>query len=105
MASNPIGVLMTIGIYVATYGLVAADLGATKPDTMGLDKPPEIKEVEDNWWDVLASIINSVWGVVTMLVGALTFNVPGAPLWIRLPIAVTIVGSLTWSIATLVRGN
>ena len=61
---------------------------------------------------VLANIGNLIFNVFAFIVGAgkfvfqlLTFNIPGAPGYIRIPISGMFVGVSVWSIATLSRGN
>ena len=50
------------------------------------------------------NILSAIWNVVTTFVDLLTFNIPGAPLYVRFPVGITITGSLAWSIASLIRG-
>lgn len=55
--------------------------------------------------DALLAIVQAVWGAVLFFFNLVTFNVPGAPWWIRLPVGGLLGGGLVWSVATLVRGG
>lgn len=55
--------------------------------------------------NTLAAIIGTIWGFVKTFFNFLTFNVTGAPTWIRFIVGMTISGSLAWSIAALLRGG
>lgn len=55
--------------------------------------------------DALAAIIGTIWGFVKTFFNFLTFNVPGAPTWVRFIVGMTINGSLAWSLVALLRGT
>lgn len=55
--------------------------------------------------NMIAAIIGVIWSFVKTFFNFLTFNVPGAPGWIRFIVAMTINGSLAWSIVALIRGG
>lgn len=55
--------------------------------------------------NMLTAIVGTIWGFVKTFFNFLTFNVPGAPGWIRFIVAMTINGSLAWSIVALIRGG
>lgn len=55
--------------------------------------------------EALLSIVKVIWGTVVFLFNLITFNVPGAPWWVRLPAAGVLGGGLIWSIAILIRGG
>lgn len=55
--------------------------------------------------DILGAIISAIWGVVTFVFNLVTFNVPGAPWFIRVPVATYFGGTIVWTIASLVRGG
>lgn len=50
------------------------------------------------------SIVKAVWGTIVLLINLLSFNVPGAPWYIRLIIGSAVGGGMAWSIARLIRG-
>jgi hypothetical protein len=107
MGVNPIPLLVILGLYLAFYGLMAPDTnacGTTSGANCGLADAPAVNQ-PDGIIDIVLGVINAVWGVVTFLYNAISFNIPGAPAWARVPIAVGFIGTLTWAIAGLVRGN
>lgn len=55
--------------------------------------------------DALLAVVQTVWGVVVFFFNLITFNVPGAPGWVRVPVSAMLGGGLVWSIAVLVRGG
>lgn len=101
MAPSPVPILATIGIYVVLFALITG----TEADAMGLDEDAGIDTGGFGGLDILGDIINAIIGVVVLIFNALTFNVEGAPFWISIPVAIIIIGSLSWSAATLIRGN
>lgn len=101
MASSPVPVLAIIGIYLVFYALVQ---GADSVDS-GLDDDPGVSTSGFGGVDILGDIIEAIISVVVLIFNGLTFNVDGAPFWVRFPVAVIIIGSLAWSAATLIRGN
>ena len=113
MGSSPVAILVVIGIYVAIYGVIqgtSTDCGGNGGSAnCGLATAPATPQPTSGglfgWVDTLGQIITAVWNVVLLIVGALIFNVPGAPAYVQVPVAVGIIGSLSWSIATLIRGN
>lgn len=55
--------------------------------------------------DALLAIVQTIWGAVVFFFNLLTFNIPGAPFWVRVPVGGLIGGGFVWSVATLVRGG
>lgn len=100
MTANPVPVLTIIGIYVVFYAVI----GATDPETFGVNDSPTFG-TSFGGIDILGDIIDAVIGFVELLIGALTFNIDGAPFYVQIPVAVAIIGSLGWSIASLIRGS
>lgn len=102
MGTSPVSILVIIGIYVSFFALI---------ETPGADEPtidPDSSGVQNQSFgglDILGDIIDAVVGVIQFIFDALTFNVRGAPAYIRAPVAIAINGSLIWSIITLIRGN
>lgn len=98
---SPVPVLAILAIYGAIYiGLTEVEAAGTE----NLDQPSDIHQ-PDGVLDILKEILDAIWGFITKLLGALTFNVDGAPAPIRGAVATIIIGALTWSIVTLIRGN
>jgi len=94
-------ILATIGIYVVLFALITS----SEVDSMGLDGDNGINTGGFGGLDILGDIIEAIIGVVLLIFNALTFNVDGAPFWVQVPVAIIIIGSLSWSAATLIRGN
>lgn len=93
-------ILLIIGIYVVMYAVIQS----SDPETFGVDDEPSFG-TSFGGVDILGDIIDAVVGFVELMIGALTFNIEGAPFYIRIPVATAIIGGLGWSIATLIRGN
>lgn len=55
--------------------------------------------------EALLAVVQAVWGVVVFVFNLVTFNVPGAPWFIRVPIATYFGGTIVWSLASLIRGS
>lgn len=53
-------------------------------------------------FDTGAVIVNGVWAFVQILFATLTFDVPGAPWWIRVPIATYLIFGIGYVILNLV---
>ena len=53
--------------------------------------------------DSIVALVEAVWGAVLFFLNLISFNVPGAPFWIRLPIGGLLGGGLVWSIANLIK--
>jgi hypothetical protein len=98
-------VIVIIALYTGVMMIVTDGLREDEPEKYGLDEAPAFDEPSSTFFDVLASIIHSVWDTILFVLGAMTFNVPGAPVPFRFTIGVIVIGSLAWSIVTLIRGN
>lgn len=101
MAPSPVAVLAVIAIYLAMFAVLE---GASSVDS-DLDQDPDVATSGFGGVDILGDIIEAIISVVVLIFNGLTFNVDGAPFYIQFPIAVIIIGSLTWSAVTLIRGN
>ncbi len=97
MASSPIPVLAIIALTLMFEALLFGD-------ELAEQALPEFEQ-PDGILDALIGIVESVWGMVVFLANLLTFNIPGAPFWVRIPLATITGGALVWAIATLIRGN
>ncbi len=53
----------------------------------------------------LISLFKAAINAFGIFLGLMTFNVPGAPFWVRMPVAMVVVGSSVWSLVTLMRGG
>lgn len=109
MAASPIPVLL---IVVATLTFQAMLFGSELAEKSF----PTLEEPEagdcDGFLDGFAcgvdyvvNFISVVFGVVAFFFNLVTFNVPGAPWFVRLLVGGAIGGSIVWSVATLFRGN
>ena len=102
MASNPIPILV---IAIITY----SGMGLMYGSEIAERSFPSFEEPESSGFfgaiEGAGAAIQQVWGVVVFVFNFITFNVPGAEWWVRAPLTVIFGGSLTWSIATLIRGN
>lgn len=109
---NPIPVLVIIATVLAfeTAFLGAAVLEEIKPFQIHVDTTVEdcgaleVGCAIGNFFRpsvaAIAAIVNGI-----IFIGALaTFNVPGAPTWIRVTLTLVLNFSLIWSIITLLRG-
>lgn len=104
MASSPVVVLCIIALYTVVY--IAIDPNNAMPGgTEDLDEGQDPGDAPDDALSVIVDVVQKVWGVIVLLFNAMVFNVPGAPVYIQGPVAIMIIGSLSWSIATLIRGN
>lgn len=102
MAASPVAVLAIIGIYVAFYAVFGATATTDNPNVNAGDGA-----IDSDCGLVcgLGDILRIIFDFVELLFGALTFNVPGAPAYIRAPITIIIGASLVWSALTLIRGT
>lgn len=101
---SPVAVLVIIAIYVGFYAVVSSE-AEEDVETYGLHQAPEAPDPDKGVFSAIADVLGTVGSVIGFIYGAITFNVDGAPFWLRIPIAVAVISSLTWSISTLIRGN
>lgn len=104
MAPSPVPVLIIIGVYVAFYAVMAGTAEA-EVNTYGVDQDPGIEAPSGGVFSAIADVFSAISTVFDFLIGALTFNVDGAPFWVRIPVGAGIIGSLAWSVVTLIRGD
>ena len=95
--ASPVPVLVALTVVLVFEGLL---FGATLVESSF----PEFEQ-PDGILDALIGIVQAIWGVVVFIFNLITFNIPGAPFWVRVPVGIAIGGSLMWSIATLIRGG
>lgn len=55
--------------------------------------------------DAILAILQGIWGVIVFFFNLLTFNIPGAPWYVRVVAGGLLGGGLLWSIAELFRGT
>lgn len=100
--ANPVPILAIITIVLTFEGLLFGE-------ELAQYSFPEFNEPESGGFfgilDALLAIVQAVWGAVVFFLNLLTFNVPGAPWYVRLPIGAILSGGLIWSIAVLIRGG
>jgi len=106
VSSNPTPVLAIIILYTALYSVIAPAFAQDAPNKYGLDSNHlGTSTPSGGLWDAITGLLGAVWGFVTTIFDALTFNVPGVPPYIQYPIAALLVTSLSWSIVSLIRGK
>jgi len=98
-------VLGIIATYVAFYMVLAPAFNKDAPDQYGLDQAPTIDPPSDGLFSSIGNVFSAIGSAFGLVFGAITFNVSGAPPWVQYPVAVVIIGSLVWSVVTLIRGN
>lgn len=102
MAESPIVPLSLIGLSLAFMGLLYGS-------ELAQDAFPTFEQPSSGGWigalDALLAVVQGVWGVIVWLGRAITFDVPGAPWYIRLAVGTYFGGAIVWAIATLFRGN
>lgn len=110
--STPYKVLMLIAI-VLTFEAVflSSDLiqnSADAPDNperdYDINDPKNNSTFDFNEDPGVFGPLDAVWSAVSTFFGLLTFNVPGAPGWIRATVTTGLIGGLAWSLAALIRG-
>lgn len=102
MASSPMVVLSVIVLTLVFEGLLFGE-------ELAEASFPSFEQPEGGGFfdvlDAVLAIVQAIWGTVVFVFNLVSFNVPGAPWFVRAPIGFILGGGLVWSIATLVRGN
>lgn len=112
---GPLGLLLVIALTLGFEGLLlgssivsesfpaasTVDFGSCS-NAGGLDK---IACVIENAWNFVVNVVKVIFGVVALIFNLVSFNVPGAPWFVRLPIGACFGFGLLWSIASLFRGG
>ena len=95
--------------FLAVIALTSTVVAMIGGEELAQESFPEFDEPDSGgFWgslDALVSVVQGIWGVVVYLFNLLTFNIGGAPWWIRVPVGAINGGGLLWSIATLIRGG
>lgn len=114
MAPNPTLVLLIVTL---TFGFETALFGIDLiTDSFPQLTSPQFGSCGGGGLDKIACVIGGIFnaiidffkiivGVIVLIGNVISFNVPGAPVIVRIPIAVVLISSSAWSIATLIRGN
>lgn len=104
MAVSPPAILTIIAIYTVFFAVItAAENDPDEPDTFSFDS--DDCDIGLNNVCGLGDILGFVFDIIQFFFDALTFNVEGAPFYIRIPIAFAIVSSMVWAIINLIRGT
>lgn len=107
MALNPIPVLIVLVVTNVFGGLIAGENVVVK-------RFDEISDPTENGdcgffcieaVEVLAAIIQAVWATFLTIFDFLTFNITGAPAWLRAMIGFPVSGALVWSVVGTVTGS
>lgn len=109
MAPSPVPVLAIVTLTLVFEALLFG--GAIAHETFKApEEPPAIDCT--GFFDGAACTINAVlgffrsmWGVLAFFFALLTFDVPGAPWFIRLLVGTFVTGATIWSVASLIRGG
>jgi hypothetical protein len=102
--------MVPVAILAITFSVYVA-MGIDGPFAGEVPEAPDFSEPEEdrNWLERtfggVGELLTGLWTGITFFFQFLTFNVPGAPLWVRLPVSTLIIGSLTWSILSMIRGR
>lgn len=56
-------------------------------------------------FNFVMNIFKVIFGTIVFIVNLISFNIPGAPWYVRAVIGTGFGGTLLWSMATLMRGN
>ena len=102
MGGMPIKILAVIIMTLTFEGLLFGEQIAERSFPT-LDEP-----TTTGFWgalDALIAVVRAIWGAVVFFFNLLTFNVPGAPWWIRLPVGSVLGGGLLYSVTVIVRGG
>lgn len=98
MAANPVPVLAVIIIVLVFEAMIGGE-------ELVQESFPDFDEGSFGGIDILGDIITGIFGTVAYIFNLITFNVGGAPWFIRVPVGTVLGGALIWSITTLIRGN
>lgn len=102
MAKSPVAVLAIILLVIGGEALLfGGDIAARSFPTF--EEPTQsglLGAIEG-----IVQIVSVIWGVVVFFFNLITFNVPDAPFFIRVPVGGILGSALIWSIASLIRGN
>lgn len=102
MASSPIPILAVIVLVLTFEGLL---FGAEVAEM----SYPTFEEPQSGGFfgalEALLAVVQAIWGTIVFIFNLLSFNIPGVPWYVQVPVASILFGGLIWSIAELVRGN
>jgi hypothetical protein len=66
---------------------------------------PQAGSPPEGIWDTVGQLLVKIWGTVIFMFSVLSFNVPGAPWYVRVLISTIIVSPILWAVASLIRGR
>jgi hypothetical protein len=93
-----------LGIYFMVFFALGL-AGAVSVAPGVADEPPEVEQSEGGFFNALGAIFGAIWTGVSWFMAFLTFNVEGAPAWVRIPISIFNGGSILLVVLRLVRGG
>ena len=103
MGVSPVPVLIIVAIYAVFFAAISSTTSPDEPDDLSFSSND--CDVGLNNVCGLGDILTFVFNIIQFFFDVLTFNIDGAPFYIRVPIAVAITASVMWSIISLVRGT
>ena len=115
MALNPIPLVVVLLLtYVFTFGVAGDELIERRFD-FGQPEGDSSQDCEglfdgfvcgiENFINFIRTVFTVIWGVIGLIFDLATFNVAGAPFFIRFLVGGFTVTTFGWSLATLLRGN
>lgn len=119
MSEVPIAILVVISLTLGFEGLIFGQdfLASSFPPLLTVNPGscgPVNNIVDATFWIgcqigqivlFVGNVFLVIGGVVLFLFNLVSFNVPGAPLFVRFVVGTAIGGTLIWSIAALFRGD
>lgn len=101
----PIAILMIIAVTFTFEFLFLQSLAEQDQENFNVDEPNNTSTFDFESDPGVFGVLGAIWDVITTFIDLLTFNIPGAPGYIRFVLSVIVNGSLAWSIAALIRGT
>lgn len=110
MAASPIAILAIVTLTLTFQAVFFGETIAAKsfPDFQEMD---DVCEGDGFFSGISCAVAKVVFffkvigGVIGFFWSLISFEVPGTPWYIRVPLATLLIGSTGWSLATLFRGN
>lgn len=113
----PVAILLIAAGVLAFQAVVYADEYATQSIITSVDTPECVGDFSgivgataliacriQQGFLFIVNVFLVIFSVVRFMFNAITFNVPGAPFYVRAMFATFFIGSLGWSIAGMFRG-
>lgn len=124
MSSAPIVILITATLSIVfTSALYGTELAERSQVFQSLTISPCVNDQSGNFFsdithavgwigcnllaflETIANLFILLGNVIAFFFNALTFNIPGAPTYVRLVVSVIAIGGVGWAIASLFRGT